>query len=118
MKREFVHVSSSDRLRNDSQRRPHLRISENGEVEIVYFCDILPERARAAVEKYGCGMAVTDYHDVLRDLEVSAVSICTPNNVHAPINCLRAGKQVLCDKPAARTYAEGSKCSVCSIELF
>lgn len=28
---------------------------KNAEVEIVYFCDILLDRAEAAVEKYGCG---------------------------------------------------------------
>ncbi len=80
----------------------------NEKAEIKYFCDILPERAQAAVEKYGCGTAVTDYHDILRDDEVTAVSVCTPNNVHAPIaiDCLRAGKHVLCEKPAARTYPE------------
>jgi len=81
---------------------------KNKEVEIKYFCDIIPERAQAAVEKYGCGIAVTDYRDILKDDEVVAVSVCTPNNVHAPItiDCLRAGKHVLCEKPAARTYQE------------
>ena len=81
---------------------------KNPEAEIAYFCDILPERAHKAVETYGCGKAVTDYHEVLSDPEVEAVSVCTPNNVHAPIaiDCLRAGKNVLCEKPAARTYAE------------
>lgn len=80
----------------------------NPEAEIKYFCDIIPERAEAAVAKYGCGTAVVDYHDVLADPEVEAVSVCTPNNVHAviAIDALRAGKNVLCEKPAARTYAE------------
>ena len=62
------------------------------DAEIKYFCDIIPERAQAAVEKYGCGIAVEDYHTVLADPEITAVSVCTPN--------------VLCEKPAARTYAE------------
>lgn len=81
---------------------------KNPEAEIAYFCDIIPERAEKAVETYGCGKAVTDYHEVIADPEVEAVSVCTPNNVHAPIaiDCLRAGKNVLCEKPAARTYAE------------
>lgn len=81
---------------------------KNKEVEIKYFCDIIPERAQKAVEKYGCGIAVTDYREILKDDEVVAVSVCTPNNVHAPItiDCLRAGKHVLCEKPAARTYQE------------
>ena len=82
---------------------------KNAEVEIKYFCDIIPERAQAAVEKYGCGIAVTDYHDVLNDPEIDAVSVCTPNRMSIPsiaIDALRAGKNVLCEKPAARTYAE------------
>lgn len=80
----------------------------NKDVEIKYFCDIIPERAEKAVEEYGCGTAVVDYHDVLKDPDVDAVSVCTPNNVHAQIamDALRAGKDVLCEKPAARTYSE------------
>lgn len=81
---------------------------KNSGADIKYFCDILPERAHAAAEKYDCGTAVTSYHTVLNDPEVEAVSICTPNNVHAiiAIDALRAGKHVLCEKPAARTYQE------------
>ena len=81
---------------------------KNEEAEIEYFCDILPERAQSAVEKYGCGKTVTDYHEILTDKNITAVSICVPNNVHASIaiDCLKAGKHVLCEKPAARTYQE------------
>ena len=81
---------------------------KNPDAEIKYFCDVVPERAQAAVEKYGCGTAVSDYHQVLADPEIEAVSVCTPNNMHAriSIDALRAGKNVLCEKPAARTYAE------------
>lgn len=80
----------------------------NTDAEIKYFCDIIPERARNAVEKYGCGTAITDYHTALDDPEIEAVSVCTPNNMHPVIamDALRAGKNVLCEKPAARTYAE------------
>ena len=78
------------------------------DTELVYFCDIIPERADEAVRKYGCGKAITDYREILDSDDVDAVSICTPNNVHAPIamDFLRAGKDVLCEKPAARTYPE------------
>ncbi len=80
----------------------------NPEAEIKYFCDIIPERAEKAVRDYNCGTAVTDYHEVLKDPEIEAVSVCTPNNVHAQIaiDALRAGKNVLCEKPAARVYSE------------
>ena len=81
---------------------------KNPDAEIKYFCDVLPERAEEAVKKYGCGVAVADYHDVLNDPEVIAVSICTPNSAHPTIaiDAMRAGKHVLCEKPAARTWAE------------
>ncbi len=81
---------------------------KNGQAEIKYFCDILPERAQEAVRKYGCGIAVTDYREILADAEVVAVSVCVPNKLHRQIACdfLRAGKHVLCEKPAAVNLEE------------
>ena len=81
---------------------------KNEKVNIKYFCDIIPERADKAVEKYGCGTAIYDYHVALNDSEIDAVSVCTPNYAHEEISTafLKAGKTVLCEKPAARTYAE------------
>jgi len=81
---------------------------ENKKAEIKYFCDIIKERAEAAVEKYGCGIAVTDYKEVLADPEIAAISVCTPNKMHSviTIDALKAGKHVLCEKPAARLYSE------------
>lgn len=80
----------------------------NPNAEIKYFCDIIKEKADKAVRESGCGEAIDDYRIALNDPEIEAVSICTPNHVHAAISidCLRAGKNVLCEKPAARTYAE------------
>ena len=54
------------------------------------------------------GRAVTDYRELLNDKEIDAVSVCTPNNVHSTISIdfMRAGKDVLCEKPAARIYSE------------
>ncbi|MBR5780093.1 MAG: Gfo/Idh/MocA family oxidoreductase [Clostridia bacterium] len=80
----------------------------NEEVEIKYFCDIIKSKAEAAVEKYGCGTAVEDYHDILNDPEIEAVSVCTPNKMHSTITIdfLKAGKNVLCEKPSARTLSE------------
>ena len=84
---------------------------KNKEADIKYFCDIIASRAQAAVEKYGCGTAITDYKAALSDSEVEAISICTPNNMHSiiAIEALNSGKHVLCEKPAARTYAEALK---------
>ena len=84
---------------------------KNSDVEIAYFCDIIPQRAEKAVKDYGCGKAVTDYQVILDDPTVDAVSVCTPNKMHSIITiaALKAGKHVLCEKPAARTYAEAEE---------
>ncbi len=80
----------------------------NEKATIKYFCDIDISRAEKAVKEYGCGTAVADYKEVLADPEVVAVSICVPNQMHSVIamDALRAGKHVLCEKPAARTFEE------------
>jgi predicted dehydrogenase len=81
---------------------------KNDKAEIKYFCDIILERAEAMVKEHGCGTAVADYKTILSDPEIEAVSVCTPNNMHAQISMdfLKAGKNVLSEKPAARTYTE------------
>jgi len=85
---------------------PHYISNENA--EIIYFCDIIPERADKYVEEFGCGKAVYDYHEILNDPELDAVSVCTHNDFHAriAIDFMRAGKDVLCEKPPARTLPE------------
>jgi predicted dehydrogenase len=78
------------------------------QAEIKYFCDIIPERAKAMADLYGRGTVVADYREILGDPELEAVSVCTPNHMHmrVSVDFLRAGKHVLCEKPAARTYGE------------
>jgi predicted dehydrogenase len=50
-----------------------------------------------------------DYQKLLEDREIDAVSVCLHNHLHSPvsIDALEAGKHVYCEKPIARTYAEG-----------
>src|SRR5690349_1406850 len=50
----------------------------------------------------------TDFGEAIADPAVDAVYVATPVSLHAPqtIAALRAGKQVLCEKPVALDYAE------------
>lgn len=84
--------------------------SRNPNAEIAYCIDILPDRARSLAAAYGNKetKAITDYHEMLTDPKVNVVSVCVPNWLHAPItiDCLNAGKHVLCEKPAALDYSE------------
>jgi UDP-N-acetylglucosamine 3-dehydrogenase len=76
-------------------------------VELVAFCDRSEERAAAFAEQYG-GKVFTDYEELLTLEELDAVSVCTPNALHAPISiaAARAGKHVLCEKPMATSREE------------
>ena len=89
---------------------PSLAAIEN--VEIVYFCDIVRERAEKACEKYGAqGAKVTEnYMDVVNS-DVDVIHVCTPNRSHCEISCaaMEAGKHVLCEKPMAINAAEARK---------
>lgn len=83
----------------------------DGTAEIVWFCDLITERAEEQQKKVGTGKVTTDYHEVLADPEVDAISVCTPNTLHSEITvaALAAGKHVLCEKPAAYNYEEAAK---------
>ena len=59
------------------------------------------EKAEAFGRKYGIPRAYGSYEELLRDEEVDAVYVATPNNMHYEncMACLEAGKHVLCEKP-------------------
>lgn len=80
--------------------------AQNPTAEIKYLVDIKQERATELAEKYSVPYTATDFREILGDKEVEAVSICTPNDTHAPIaiECLNAGKNVLCEKPASVSF--------------
>ena len=71
------------------------------------FYDLNPERARELAGTYG-GRVYETYEELLEDEKIDAVSICVPNEFHAKISiaALKAGKDVLCEKPMAVTLEE------------
>ena len=52
-----------------------------------------------------------DWHDIINDPEIDAVSICTPNAMHEEIaiEALKAGKHVYVDKPLADNYESAKR---------
>ncbi|TFD99766.1 Gfo/Idh/MocA family protein [Jeotgalibacillus salarius] len=79
----------------------------NDNVELVAICDINEERAKEMAKKFGAAQTFTDYNDLVK-LDLDAVSVCTPNYLHAPVSiaALEAGKHVLCEKPMATSEQE------------
>lgn len=76
-------------------------------VRIKYACDLIETKAQAVKEKYPTiENIITDYKIALRDDEVDAVWVLTPNYAHYTItmDALRAGKHVFCEKPITVNY--------------
>ena len=72
------------------------------------ICDIVPEIAEDSRKRLGFEKCCTDWREIVNDPEIDVVSVCTPNNAHAPIAiaALEAGKHVICEKPIASTLAD------------
>ena len=68
--------------------------------------DIRPER-QESIKKHGLHL-YQDLTELLNDDEIELVTIAVPNNFHKDyaIACMRAGKNVVCEKPVTMNAAE------------
>lgn len=75
-----------------------------GDVRLTAFFDANTERAQELAGRYG-GKAYESCEALLASGEVDAVSVCTPNEMHAEtaMAAMKAGLDVLCEKPMAVT---------------
>ena len=73
------------------------------DAEVVALCDVIPDKLQAKAERHHVGKTYDDYHKLLADPEIDAVSVCMPNHMHAPIaiDAFKAGKHVFLEKPMA-----------------
>ncbi|MCQ2162124.1 MAG: Gfo/Idh/MocA family oxidoreductase [Bacteroidales bacterium] len=80
---------------------------DNPEARIVACCDNNQERAAEIAARLGA-KAYSSVDGLLSDPEVSAVSVCVANNAHCEVTvkALKAGKDVLCEKPMATTIED------------
>ncbi|CAN7605483.1 Gfo/Idh/MocA family oxidoreductase [Paenibacillus sp. LjRoot153] len=90
-----------------SKHRHIPEYASNSNVELVAFVDPIIERAEHYAQLHG-GKAYSNYVDMLKAEKVDAVSVCTPNYLHAEISiaAANAGAHVLVEKPMATTAAE------------
>ncbi len=73
------------------------------DVELLAVCDLNLPEAHEFADKFGASHVFGDYREMFAMPELDAVSIATPNCLHAPmtIDALRKGKHVLIEKPMA-----------------
>jgi predicted dehydrogenase len=83
------------------------------QAQVVAVCDADEQRATEFATTHEFGTVYTDVETLLRVERPDAVSICTPNYLHAPqsIRALEAGTHVLCEKPMATTLADAEAMS-------
>src|SRR5690606_17852074 len=99
-----THSNGYNRIRNFF---PELQVLP----ELKAVCSRNADNVKAFAEQWGYESYETDWRKIIERDDIDAVDICTPNDTHAEIAIAAAekGKMVLCEKPLARTVAEGQK---------
>ncbi len=83
------------------------------DVEISAVVGLPLEAAKAFAEKYNIQEVSTNFEDLVKEDDIDAVIIGTPNKFHAPfaIEFLKNGKDVFLEKPMAMNSLEGQSIS-------
>jgi myo-inositol 2-dehydrogenase/D-chiro-inositol 1-dehydrogenase len=79
-------------------------LSRTALVDKLHLCEIRPERLAEVKKLYKPATATLDYNDIINNPNISVVYISTtPETNHYPIcrDCLKAGKNVMLEKPIA-----------------
>lgn len=79
-------------------------------VEVTAICGS-KRSIKAKAEELGIENYYSDYNEILKDPEIDAVHICTPNYLHFQMakDALNAGKHVICEKPLTTTKEEAEE---------
>ena len=86
----------------------HVRALRAAGFDVIGLVGRDPERTVERAKRFGVPRPTTSLSAALDLPGVDAVTIATPPHTHAPLvlECLAAGKHVLCEKPFARDAAE------------
>ncbi len=87
--------------------------------QVVALCDLDSQKARDLAHKWNIEPRIeSDFANIVADASIEAISLCTPNALHAPmaIQAMRAGKHVLCEKPLALNAHDAQTIADCARE--
>ena len=79
---------------------------------VVAIADVNEDLAKMRAEAFNIERYYADYHKILEDEEIEAVTIATPIFSHHKIvlEALKAGKHVMCEKPPCKNAKEVEEC--------
>ncbi len=79
--------------------------------DLTAVAEVNKNRLLTISDKFNVKEKFSSYKEMLEKSNIDAVIIATPTSTHTEIaiDCLNAGKDVLVEKPLARTYAEAKK---------
>jgi predicted dehydrogenase len=88
--------------------RGHLKEMEQAGMTPVAVCEVDAERLKVAETDFPGIQTYSTVAEMLRKSDVNLITIITPHNTHAKLalQCLQAGRHVVCEKPLAITTAE------------
>lgn len=88
---------------------PNLSKIQNAELTAV--AEINKNRLQTIGDKFNVKQKFSNYQDMLDKSDIEAVIVATPTSTHKEIaiDCLNAGKDVLVEKPLARTFNEAKQ---------
>jgi predicted dehydrogenase len=83
-------------------------LQSHPQAEVVLLCGRNEARRQAMAERLGVPETMSDYREAVARPDIEAVTITTPNAIHAEIAvaALEAGKHVFCEKPLAMSPTE------------
>jgi predicted dehydrogenase len=86
----------------------HIQGLQEAGAEVAAISSLKLEEAQARARQYHIPEAVSDYQEILKNREIEAVVILTPDFTHreVAVDSARAGKHILLQKPMARNSAE------------
>jgi predicted dehydrogenase len=85
----------------------------------VALCEIHPQRAREATQRYKIPRCYSDYRELLEQPDIDAVIVALPNCLHAPVaqEALQARKHVLVEKPMATNFRDAAKTAALAVKM-
>jgi len=85
-----------------------INLNLNQKATLSAVCDINEERAADYSKKFGCKYYLSIDELLANEKDIDVVSVCTPNYLHSEhtIKSLKAGRNVLCEKPMAISVAD------------